>query len=507
MLNSNSYNPDVLTCLANLSSDEVFTPPKLANEILDQLPEELWSDPDAKFLDPFCKSGVFLREIAKRLLTGLEAKIPDQQARINHIFKNQLYGIAITELTALLCRRSVYCSKTANGEYSVCDQFDDVAGNIRFERVEHTWENGKCIYCGASEENYERGQTLETHAYEFIHTEKPEEIFKMKFDVIIGNPPYQLDTGGSGRQAKPIYQLFVEQAKKLNPRCLTMIIPARWYAGGMGLNKFREGMLNSRQLSRLVDYESASKVFPGVDIAGGICYFLWSRDYDGECQVTSTRDGQSSSLKRPLNEFDIFVRDSKAVSIIRKILEHDDFKNGSARDLVSAIRPFNLPTNYSPREDGTPCWFIQKIGLKYADEGDFEDRNRIIKKWKLLIPKAPIAGQTDFSKPVKFYHKNNAFLAKPGEICTESWIVACAMNTKSEVLSFRSYLFTKIVRFLILQTVTSQDVNKMNYAFVPNMRANDTIYTDETLVKRWGITSAEWDYIDSRILETDSYDA
>lgn len=493
-----NYNPDVLSCLANLSNDEVFTPPKLVNEILDMLPQELFQSKETTFLDPVTKSGVFLREIAKRLNDGLKDQIPDQQERVNHIFTKQLYGIAITELTSLLARRSTYCTKKANGKYSVCTSFETEEGNIKYDRIQHTWQNGKCTYCGASEEVYSRTDDLETYAYQFIHTDKPQNIFNMKFDVIIGNPPYQLSDGGHGRSASPIYHKFIEQAKKMNPRFLTMIIPARWYAGGKGLDEFRNEMLNDDRIRKLVDFENSNEVFPGVDIAGGICYFLWDRDNKGICEITNQYDGKRVSSERSLNEFDIFIRHSKAVPVIRKVHEIEKPKH-FLNKVVSPRKPFDLPTNYNPHKKGIPCHFTQKIGLQFAKEEDYKDRFKIKDKWKLLIPRAPIAGQTDFSKPVGFYYDGNTRIAKPGEICTESWLVACAFSTEEQVLSFKSYLFTKIVRFLLLQTVVSQDIPRDKFEFIPHLQKYDQFFTDDILRERWKITDEEWEFIDSKI--------
>ena len=495
------YNPDVLSCLANLSNDEVFTPPEIVNEMLDLLPQELFQNPDTTFLDPACKTGVFLREIAKRLIKGLERQFPDLQERVDHIFHKQLFGIAITELTSLLSRRGVYCSKYPNGEFSVT-RFKTAEGNIRYKRIPHTWKNGKCVFCGASESEYSRGDELETHAYEFIHTHDLEKLFNMKFDVIISNPPYQLsDGGGTGMSAKPIYQLFVERAKKLQPRYITMIIPARWYAGGKGLEDFRQAMLQDKRIRALIDYDNFKDAFAGVDLAGGACIFLWNRDEKGICEVSNFSGKALRTTERYLDEFDTFIRSNLAVDIVKKI---NKAHKGNFLDKRISIRlPFGVPTTYIIQDSGTPCYFTQRIGLRYVKNGDYTDSLKLKDKWKFLIPKAPIAGQTDFSKPVAFYYDGNTRIAKPGEICSESWLVAGAFNTEKETISYKSYIFTKIVRFLLLQTVVSQNITRKNFCFVPDLGTYEGQYTDEQLRSMWDITDEEWEYIASRIGEID----
>jgi len=503
MNNIKNYNPDVLDALANLSNDEVFTPPKIVNNILDTLPEKLWSDKEVTFLDPATKSGVFLREIAKRLIRSLKKEIPDLQERLNHIYTKQLFGIGITELTSLLSRRSLYCSKLANGKYSICTDFNDEKGNIRFEKIKHSWQKDKCKFCGASKSKYDRDESLETHAYEFIH-KTPEKIINlfnkknMKFDVIIGNPPYQLsDGGGTGSSARPIYHLFVAQAKKLKPRYLAMIIPSRWFSGGKGLQDFRSRMLNDSSMKKLIDFENASEVFPGVDIAGGVNYFLWDRDYEGDCEITNFIDGEKIVVKRPLNEFNTFVRHSRAIPIIHKV-KKDKFNN-SLSERISIRKPFGIASNYEPKESGIPCYFTQKIGFKFASKNDIKDESGYLEKWKLLIPFAPIAGQTDFSKPIQFYYEGNTIIAKHGECCSESWLVAGAFSSKKEVEAFKSYLLTKTVRFLLLQSVISQNITRQYFNFIPDLIDYKVEYTDELLRKSWNINSDEWSFIDSRI--------
>lgn len=494
MLQTN-HNPDVLTCLANLSNDEVFTPPSLVNDILDLLPKEFWSNPNAKFLDPVSKSGVFLREIAKRLMKGLEPKIPDTQERINHIFSNQLYGIAITELTALLSRRSVYCSKTANGKYSISDSFDNEQGNINYKRMQHTWQSGKCTYCGASQDVYDREDVLETYAYNFIHTDKPEKIFTMKFDVIIGNPPYQLnDGGGTGSSAKPIYNLFIEQAKKLNPRYLSMIIPARWYSGGKGLDEFRMEMLKDKRIRKLVDFADSRECFPGVDIAGGVCYFLWDRDNKGACEVETIRKNHIIKSERFLNEFDSFVRDNLAIDIIHKVKQ----KSKSYLDaIVSSRMPFGLVSSVRPDKQGDLKLITSAGDGKISSEKITNGRD-LIDKWKVLLSKASNdhGGQPDKEGKRRIFSRIE--IMPPNTVCTESYLVVGKYKTALEAENMSHFLKTKFCRFLVSTILLTQNITKGKFMFVPDLPMNEK-WDDEKLNEKFELTVNEVEFISQLI--------
>lgn len=490
MSNSNGYNPDVLSCIANLSSDEVFTPPQLVNQILDLLPAELWGDKNATFLDPGCKSGVFLREIAKRLDKGLEEQIPNRQKRMNHIFTKQLYGLPITALTALLSRRSLYCSKIANGKYSVCEAFDDEQGNILFDTVKHTWKNGRCEFCRASEQEYERGKDLESHAYQFIHTDNPEEIFNMKFDVVIGNPPYQLSDAGDSTGASPIYNKFVEQAKKLNPRFLSMIIPSRWFAGGKGLDEFRDAMLHDRHISHLVDYPIASNVFPGVKVIGGICYFLWSRDYQGPCSVTTHMNDTADTMKRPLDQFDTFVRFNKAISILDKVLAK---KYASLSENVSRQKPFGLRTFVKPSKHGSITLYANKAKGRIAKD-EITSGQEMIDLWKVFTSMGYGEGGEAREYPRMIMGK--PIVAEPPSACTETYIVVGAYKTKTEAEHLASYMRTRFLRFLVGLRKNTQHITKDRFVFVPAVPMTKE-WTDKMLYSHFDLEKTEIEFIES----------
>ena len=489
-----TYNPDVLNCLANLSNDEVFTPPVLANQVLDMLPQELFCSPDTKFLDPVSKSGVFLREIVKRLDHGLQLIIPDRQQRIDHIMHNQVFGIATTELTSYISRRSLYCSREANSPYSV-SHFDTAEGNIVYKNLHHTWHRGKCIYCGASQEVYDRSDADEHYAYQFIHTDKPQKLFpeNMKFDVIIGNPPYQLSDGGAQASAMPIYHKFVQQAKKLNPRYLIMITPSRWFAGGRGLDDYRHEMLNDKRIKIICDYTDASECFPGVEIKGGVSFFLWVKDYNGMCEVRSMSNGQViSTMKRPLLEkgTDVFIRYNEAITIFRKVREQNE---STMDEHISAQRPFGFRTffkgNKSPKKDSIKLYANQCIG--YVQREDVELHKDWIDKHKIIVPRAIGSGdaKTDVVKPI---------YCEPGACCTETYVVFGPFMSRDEIDNVMNYIGTKFFHFMLTLKKNTMMAPASVYSFVPVQDFSHS-WTDEMLYKKYGLTDEEIAFIESMI--------
>lgn len=506
-------NPDVLTCIANLSNDEVFTPPDFANRMLDSLAEawavdhdgaDLWADSTVRLLDPCTKSGVFLREITARLTRGLADEIPNLQERVDHILTKQVFGIAITQLTSLLARRSVYCSKHAKGEHSIARSFETDEGNIWFQRTEHTWTKGKCIFCGASQAALDRVEGMESHAYAFIHTKNIKarllELFgvDMQFDVVIGNPPYQLSDGGYGTSAAPIYHLFVEKALDLEPRYAVFVTPSRWMTGGKGLDKYRERMLSDKRLRQIVDYPKLYEGFPGVKIRGGISYFLWDRGHQGPCRFQTIWDGQpvSPMVARHLDAYDILVRRNEAVPILEKVRAKQE-PTLDAR--VSSRKPFGFATNFNGKE--TPQGLEHAIKLYANQRTTWVERETIgvnadwVDKWKVLmtaVQGTSAAVETRFlSKPI---------IAEPGTACTETYLVAGCFDSQDQALNYASYLRSRFARFLVSLRKVTQHATRDVYAFVPDLPLHQE-WTDSKLYARYGLSQEEIAFIESQIAE------
>ena len=532
-------NPDVLTCIANLSNDEVFTPPEFANQMLDALAgawaadndgADLWTDKTVKFLDPVTKSGVFLREITSRLTKGLEREIPDLQERVDHILTKQVFGIGITYLTSLLARRSLYCSKHAKGEHSIAKSFASDDGNIWFKRIKHTWADGKCTYCGASQNALDRGEEFETHAYAFIHTDnvraRVAELFggDMHFDVIIGNPPYQLDDGGYGASAAPIYQLFVQQAKALEPRYLSMVIPARWYAGGKGLDEFRESMLADNRTRIIHDYWQVGDAFPGVAIQGGILYFLWNREMPGDCEVVTHYEGEVlSSAIRPLLEpgSDVFIRYNEAVPILKKIVAIEGGAVGSVllpeqkrfTNMVSASKPFGLRTNFKVRSerrkgDVIAYWNggpgFKKAGKGWVARTVVTDGVDLIDQWKVFIGMAygdRGGGGASRDAPPKAV-LGRPFVGEPGSVSTETYVCIGPFKSENEAKNIASYISCKLTRFLVMLRKPAQHATRKVYAFVPVQDFSNT-WTDRKLYEKYGLSDKEIKFVEWMIRPMD----
>lgn len=543
-----SHNPDVLTCIANLSNDEVFTPPELANEILDSLEkawaasnsgENIWSNKEITFLDPCTKSGVFLREIVKRLSAGLSKEIPDLTERTDHILTKQVFGIGITELTSLLARRTIYCSKNANGIHSVARTFSTPEGNIWYDRVEHAWEAGRCAFCGANESEYARSQDMETHAYKFIHTSSPQdlaqELFggKMHFDVVIGNPPYQLSVGNTGSTsatARAIYHEFVTQSIALNPRFITMVIPSRWMTRSTkGVpDTWIDDFINDKRVRVLHDYLDSTLVFPGVDIKGGVCYFLWDRDNEGKCEYVLHK---SSDAEDTVTSHDylnskgigIVVRDVQAISIIAKIEKIEgDWLTNASKNFSSLVSPKDFFTNkefltsswdgFSKKKDSAhPIKYylnksMHQIPFGFVSLSDIPKNSGVEKFHKVYIPASGWGSAMEGDDPVL----GKPFVGEPNSVCSQTYLVigydqSIKKLSQKECENIVSYISTKFFRYLVSLKKHTQHASRGVYQFVPIQDFTES-WTDEKLYKKYKLTKEEIDFVETKIRTMDLSD-
>ena len=488
------HKPDVLDALASLSTDEVFTPPLVANRVLDLLPKDIWSDPSKRFLDPCTKSGVFLREIAKRLIVGLEEEFPNVDERHEYIFKNMIFGIAISRLTGLLSRRTLYYTKDARSDLSVV-KFDSEQGNVYFEPASHAFDkNGKCSQCGKKNS---ASTDIDKDAYPFLH--RPlKEIFDMNFNVIVGNPPYQLKSDGGTRDI-PIYNHFVNYSKELSPEYVSMIIPSRWMTGGLGLGKFRKDMLSDERIKDLVDHHVSDQVFPDVNIMGGVCYFLWDSGYSGSCSVTHTslNNSRPEPVERVLNEYDVFVRDYQSLSILKKVIESKQFRPMS--EIMSVDKEFGWTSNFSDfhdkeRKNDVPLYYNRngKRSVGFINRKKVSKSPDLIDKWKVMVPQARGHSGAGPQQVIGF-----PFVTPSPSVCTQTYLFFYEADEES-VQSIYSFVKTRFFRFLVSIRKITQHATRSTYNWVPQQDWS-TLYTDEYLYRKYNLSEKEIEHIEANV--------
>lgn len=541
-------NFDILETINNVGNDEVFTPVKVCQQILDVLPDEVWSNPNYKWLNPCDKNGVFLREIALRLDEGLKNWEPDEEARRKHILQNMLYSIALTRFTAQVSRRTVYyCSQAdkkfdgrvdndghsfngyaiGNGEW-----FDDDQGNILTPITEHQFVKGKCEFCGTAEKDkdgkpgrYSDSKQLEHYAYEFIHvkdieTHLQKRFFggkKMKFDIIIGNPPYQLSDGGAKASAGALFYKFINQAKSLNPKYLTMIVPSKWLTRegkGDKYDEFCTEMLNDRRISHLHDFIDYKDIFPMVNsIKGGVCYFLIDQNYNGKCDYSVYTSNKTliSREKRYLgNGFaDVAIRDSRRLTIIEKISSK---KEALFTKIVSPRKPYGLsgdifyvemdkyglpPISEEPFNNGFTIHGLDK-GIKRTVRyipRDYPVPSRVedISKWKIFTNRNVGDGKTGSYQP-----KN--IIGGPNTLCSETYLQIGPFESEAEVLNCESYFKTRVFRLLVETLKSTQGLSQDTFKLVP-LQDFSRPWTDQDLYDKYQFDQDEITYIESHIRE------
>lgn len=548
-------NFDILETITNVGNDEVFTPRKTADMMLDSLPEEVWHNPNYKWLNPATKNGIFEREIAIRLDKGLEDVIPDVEQRRKHILQNMIYSIGQTKFTSNVARRTVYYCSQANRQcdglkapdghyvngYAIGNGswFSDEEGNIKSPCTDHEFVDGsgrrmpstcagdnrkkyKCKYCGISgASEYNDKNQRERYAYELIHVDHlvlqrymSDRFFggdrKMKFDIIIGNPPYQLSDGGAQASARPIYNLIVNQAMKLQPKYLCMIIPSRWMTGGKGLDNFRSSMISDKHIRLLHDYIDPKECFPSNEIKGGVCYFLWERDNEGPCKICTHKDGKITVSNRYLKEgnvVDVFVRDERLLPLLEKSLA---YKGGSFAKIVSPLKPYGLrgdifkdpskyalpPMSESPIEGGLIIHGLDehlKRVKRYVPSNYPIPKKDYIKGWKLFVARNQGSGL--FGETM-----SEAILAGNNELCTETYVVFGPFETKTEAENCWKYVKTKFFRAMLGIRKLDQGAAQGVYQYVPLVDFKET-WDDRKLYAKFDLSENDIEFIEENVQE------
>lgn len=356
------------------------------------------------------------------------------------------------------------------------------------------------IYC--SIKNWSTGKILPFKELLEEGSEGEMEKKDFKFDVVIGNPPYQKNTGDKTVQATPLYDKLVMQSMKLNAEYVCMIIPARWYSGGMGLDNFREFMLKNRQISNLIDYPNAKECFPNISLGGGVCYFLWQKNYDGPCKLANISNGKENVMERNLSEYPIFVRYNEAVSIIRKVTKMEE---SSLLDWVSSLSPFGIGsaergTEKIVKDDDLKL--LSSRGFGYYPRAACTQGKEYIDNWKIAMSKVTSEHAGEPNRDGQFKVISKISILKPGEICTFSYFLVGNSSDEIEILNLKKYLTTKFVRFLLLQSISSINISKDKFRFIP-VQDFSHVWTDEMLYKKYELTDEEIGFIESMIKAMD----
>lgn len=547
---------DILETISSLNNHEVFTPPKVARSMLDLLPQEVWSNPALKFLDPCAKTGVFLREIMFRLNKSLPRlnksggdfyyiydkdgknsksyNLNNDSQRLLHIRRNMLFGIGTSDLTGKLSRRTLYGVMIANkdkdeillnkdkdvdtdykGLNSTYDyrMWDDCCANRQRDgnifhghnKPQHRFDkNDKCIDCGMGKD-YSESENDENYAYPFIHENVSVFIQdirsgKMKFDVIIGNPPYQISDSGHAASAKPIYHKFIELSILLSPKYITMITPSRWMTGGKGLDKFRKKMLNDKRISHIVDFKNSFECFPSVSIEGGVSFFLWNREHRDSCLYVDANNEKTSLVH--LNRYNTMVRNIVGINVIEKVMSSSQC---FLSDTILSRKPFGLSTffkEYSAiKKPGYIGLFGNKklmkdcAGFGYVKASVVQKNNEVIPRYKVLVPAA--RGR---SSSVKQQVLGNPIFCPPQSICSETYIVVGSYDSEYECNNMISYVKTKFFRFMVSLKKETQHASQLVYGFVPHLPMSQE-WSDEKLYKKYNLTQEEISHIESSIKE------